>query len=272
MKQLLFALLVASCLGLAASASAPVFNPGVVFEIETVVSGAPPQRVEAAVEGVNARMTMAGQNADAIYRGDAREMVVVNHASKSYMVMDEATMKQLASRMSQAMSQMEQMMQSLPPEQRARMQEMMKGRGMPMPEAAAAPAEVRPTSEKATHSGFPTTKYEVYRGGRKTQELWVTPWNNVDGFAEARPVFESMADFFQGMMASLGPMAGGAADTQAFGHMKALAGFPVVTQNFDESGAPTSRSTLLAVRRETIPPAQFQAPSGYQQQSLPGGM
>ena len=273
MKQLLVALVAVPYLGLAAQASPPAANPGVVFEIETVVPGGPAQRVDAAIEGVNARMTMAGQNTDAIYRGDRREMVIVNHGSKSYMVMDEKTMSQLAGRMSQAMSQMEQMMQSMPPEQRARMEEMMKGRGMPMPSQAAAPAEVRSTGETATHSGFSTTKYEIYRDGRKIQELWVTPWNNIDGFAEARPVFESMAEFFEGMVASLGPLGGGAAaDGQAFRYMRELAGFPVVTQNFDEGGAPTSRSTLLAVRRETIPAARFQPPADYQQQSLPTGM
>jgi hypothetical protein len=271
MKQILLAWLVAPMVAMATPASAPAPNPGVIFEIETVTTpGTPPERVDAAIEGTNARMTMAGQGTDAIFRGDRREMVIITHGSKSYMVMDEATMKQLASRVSQAMSQMEQMMQNMPPEQRARMEEMMKGRGMTMAPQAAAKAEVRRTAERATHSGFATTKYEVFRAGRKTQELWVTPWNSVDGFSEAQPVFESMADFFQGVMSSLGTL-GGAADTQAFSYIKELAGFPVVTQNFDENGAPTSRSTLLAVRRQAVPPAQFEPPAGYQRQAIPGG-
>jgi hypothetical protein len=198
-------------------------------------------------------------------------MIILNHAAKSYMVMDEQTMKRLGAQLSQAMGQMEQMMQNLPPEQRARMEEMMKGRGMSMGGQAAPPAELRRTTEKDTHSGFPTTKVEVWQGGRKTQELWVTPWNNVDGFQEAQPVFESMAEFFKSMLSSFGRMGGPAAnDSGGLAHMKELGGFPVVTQNFDQSGAPTVRTTLRAVRRQTVPASEFEAPAGYVRQAMPG--
>ena len=272
MKPLLIALLVLPFVADATPATAPAPNPGVLFEIETVVAGAAPMRVDAAVEGTNARMRMPGQNSDAIYRGDRREMIIVNPGAKSYMVMDDATVKQLGAQMNQAMAQMEQMMANMPPEQRARMEEMMKGRGMAVGGPAAAPSEIRRTNERATHSGFPTTKYEVLQGGRKTQELWVTPWSNVDGFQEAQPVFESMAEFFNGMLSSFGRMGGPAAsDSSAFTHMKELGGFPVVTQAFDESGNPTVRSTLLAVRRQTVPASDFDPPAGYQRQALPGG-
>ena len=271
MKQLLIACLLGPLAALASPAAAPAPNPGVIFEIETVAApGEPPQRVDAAIEGTNARIAMPGQSGDAIFRGDRREMLILNHDDRSYVVMDEAAMKQLQATLGQAMSQMDQMLQNMPPEQRARVEEMMKGRGMAMPQAGAARAELRPTSERATHNGFATTKYEVYRGGRKTQELWVTPWNNVDGVAEARPVFESMAEFFQGLMTALGPMGATAADASAFSYMKELPGFPVVTQTFDDTGAPTSRSTLLGIRREAVPPAQFEPPAGYRQQALPG--
>ena len=41
-----------------------------------------------------------------IYRGDRREMVVIEHGNESYFVMDRETMKAMSGQMSQAMKQM----------------------------------------------------------------------------------------------------------------------------------------------------------------------
>lgn len=268
MTRLMLASIVAPLVWAAPPLVAAPASPGVVFEIETVASATDtPRMVQAAVEGQNARIRMAGQQSDAIYRGDRHEMVVINHGNKSFMVLDKAAVEQIASQMSRMMEQMQQMMQNMPEEQRQAMENAMKGRGMSTG-APEPPAELRRTAEQAVQNGFPTVKYEVLRGGKKTQELWVTPWSNVQGFAEARPVFESMAGFFKDLMSRI-PQMGAAPEGEAFSYFDRIDGFPVVTQNFDEAGNPTSKSTLKSVKSESVPASDFEPPAGYTEQRLP---
>ena len=67
---------------------------------------------EPGASGKRSQMTM-------IYRGDRREMVVLDHGKKSYFVMDQQTMKKMAGQMSQAMRQMQEGLKNVPTEQRA---------------------------------------------------------------------------------------------------------------------------------------------------------
>ena len=147
---------------------------GVVFEVETTYR----DRVEStatSVEGRNLKMEIASKSqrdkGEMIYRGERREMVVVDHEDKSYVVMDEEAMKQIAGQVGQAMAQMQEALKNVPEGQREMVEKMMKER-MPQAQAPQRPkSELKKTSERATHNGYPCVKYEVQRGGRKVREL-----------------------------------------------------------------------------------------------------
>ena len=64
-----------------------------------------------------------GQRTTVIYDGE--RMTIVDYLNQSYMVMDTATIEQMASQMSQAMAQMEKALQAMPKEQREQMRQMM---------------------------------------------------------------------------------------------------------------------------------------------------
>jgi hypothetical protein len=241
-------------------------NPGVVFEVELVSKpGATPEMLTTSIEGVNARSRVSGQT-DVIYRGATREVLLINHGAKSVTVMDEAAMKQMSAQLGQMMAQMEQMMKNMPEAQRAQMEQVMRGRMGGA--ASAAPIEIKATAERSTQNGFATTRHEVRRGATKVQDIWVTPWANIDGFKEAQPVMESMADFFKALLdglRSLAPDAG----TETMARVKELGGYPVVTQNYDATGQPTSRISLKAVKRQTVAASVFETPAGYKTQAMP---
>ncbi|HSC29227.1 MAG TPA: hypothetical protein VLD67_18270 [Vicinamibacterales bacterium] len=247
-------------------------NPGVVFEIEVKdASNAPPQTMTAAVEGKNVKLQPPAEGrdrrGDLIFRGDRREMLIVSHADRSYMVVDEAMMKELAG----AMAKMDAMFANMPPEQRAMAEKMMRGR-MGGGAGRATKRELRRTAEQATHNGFPTVKYEMLEDGRKAREYWVTPWNNLEGFEEAKPAFEAMARFGKGLQDALGQsqMMRGLVDFARDGYelMAELDGYPVVTRQFSSNGQLESETTLRSVRRETFSPADFEPPSEYSRRSL----
>ena len=265
--------------------STPSFG-GVVFEVETTDHQQSPPRVEMTetyVEGRNLKMGIQpGRSptaSEAIYRGERREMIAVDHQDKSYVVMDEAAIGAIAGQMSAAMAQVQEALKNVPEDQRALVEEMMKKR---MPQAHQAPkgpaSELRRTEDKATHHGYPCIKYEVFLGGRKTHELWVTPWDKVEGAEEARDVFVDMAGFARELIESFSQASGmpglgqQATDFTVFSHFEELDGFPVVTREFGEDGSLEDEAVLRSARRRTLDPADFEPPAGYKRrQMMPNG-
>ena len=254
---------------------------GVVFEIETTDHEQSPPKTESLegyVEGKNIKMGIAsGRNndkGDMIYRGDRREMVVVDHNEKSYIVMDEQAVQEIAGQVSSAMSQVQEALKNVPEDQRAMVEKMLKER-MPPGAAAEAPkrpkTELRKTNERAEKNGYPCVKYEVFRENRKLRELWVTNWSNVEGGEDAVGAFEDMADFFEELLDSIpdfGQGGDGAFDGGVFEHMRELDGFPVVTREFGEDGSLEDETSLRSSSRRTLDPADFEPPAGYKRRSM----
>lgn len=265
---------------------APPVTAGVVYEIETKdhrSSEVETSVAEVSIEGKNLKMTITakqeGREGDAIFRGEANEMVVVNHADQTYMVVDEATLQRVGGMANQVMAQMEEALKNVPEDRRAMVEQMMKERMGAMGAAPEkTPTELRKTGETASKNGYPCTKYEVLREGRVIRELWVTDWKNVEGGADVRDAFEGMAEFFQQLVDALpkspgGGMLGGAgAGDPAFEHMKEIGGFPVVTRELGDDGSLEGETALRSAARRTLDPSEFEPPAGYKRQEMPGGL
>ena len=262
-------------------------NPGAVFEIEVTDHTQSPPRVattEVMVEGKMLAMTIPSKQRKGgtmIYRGDRREMIVVDDEDQAYTVFDEATIEEMGRQLGEAREQMKNMqippevLERMPKEQREKMEKMMKERlgGMPgMDERERPRREYRKTGERATKAGYPCVRYDVFLDGEKVQELWVTGWDNVEGGAELRAAFEDMASFFEKMMASLGERLFGdkgffGEDNDPFGGFMEVDGFPVVTRDFD-GGDLESEAVLRSATRRTLDPADFEPPAGYKRRSM----
>ena len=262
----------------AALAAGPALG-GVVYEIEVKDHDQSPPRSEstqAAVEGRNLKMSIApgssGGRGDMIFRGDRREMVVVDHEDKSFHVIDEETMQQIAGQVNQAMSQMQEALKNVPEEQRAMVEKMMKQR---MPAQTQIPerptSELRKTGERGDKAGYPCVKYDVLLDGRKIRELWVTDWDNIEGGRDVVGAFEEMADFFTELLESIPDFGQGvpSADS-AFEHLKEIGGFPVVTREYDDDGSLENESTLRSAQRRSLDPTEFEPPAGYKRRSMLG--
>jgi hypothetical protein len=255
----------------------PGANPGVIFDLElsNLTSAAPSvSNLHYAIEGHDVKVTMAnatGGTSDMIFHGAKQEMVIINHANKTYMVMDKATVDQMVSQLGGVMAQMQEAMKNMPPEQRAAMEKMMAGRlGGAAP--AAEPVVMHNTGEHGTEAGYAAVRWEATRGGRKIREMWVASWSSIHGAAEAQAAMSAMAEYGKSMMESLsksGLPIGRSIDDSLF-QFQALNGFPVVTREFGDDGKATSETTLKGARQETIPASEFQPPAGYHQQQLPG--
>lgn len=264
-------------LGCAALMAGPV-AAGVVFEIEVTDHEQSPTKsetIQMAFEGRHLKMGIAskgkGKQGEMIYRGDRREMVVVDHEDRSYHVMDKATVERIAGQVSLAMGQMQEALKNVPEDKRAMIEQMMKQR---MPNQGAplgrSKSELEKTGEKGTKNGYPCVRYNVFRDGRKIRELWVTDWDNVEGGSDVIDTFEDMVDFFREMLDAIPNMGqgGGGIGDNVFEHMKELGGFPVVTRDFDENGDLEGESELRSARRQRLDPAAFEPPSGYKRREM----
>ncbi len=270
-------LLLLAILGLAASALAA----GVVYEIEVTDHATAPPQTEAnqlAAEGRNLKMGIAAgktkQPGDVIYRGESREMMIVDHDDKSYTVIDQEAIEQLAGQVGQMAAQLQEALKNVPAEQRAMVEKMMRER-MPAEAPARLAATVRRTGEHGEKAGYPCVKYEVLRGDRLVQELWVTDWDRVEGGEQVRQLFGELAGFFKQMMdafasaaGDLGGMVGGLGDS-VLEVMDEIDGFPVLTRELD-GGELESESILRSASRRTLDPAEFEPPAGYKRRSMTG--
>jgi hypothetical protein len=261
-------------LSLAMLAAAAPALAGVVYHVETTDHSSNPPEVSTgtmSAEGSSLRMQIASKNqgmTEVIFRGDRREMLMIDHEKKTYTVMDEATLKELAAQMNQAMAAMEQALAAVPESQRKKMEEMMKAH-MPMQAASVQPSELRATGDSDTVNGYPCTRYEIWRGGTRESEHWVTGWSQVEGGDEVVEVFESMAGFFQELIDSLPDFLGarGAADA-AYAHMQEMKGFPVVTRIFDDSGTLEMETALKSSEKLSLDASTFEPPAGYTRQDM----
>ena len=253
---------------------------GALFEIETTHHRESAPRIETAevmAEGLNLRMQVPSpdprQAGEIIFHGDSRELIVIDHAQRSYFVIDRASLEKISAQLDSATSQMEAALENVPAEQRAMMEKMMKSR---MPAAAAkepAPTELKQTAERETKNGYPCVKYEVLRDGEKISELWVTNWGNIDGGDELARAFEGMSDLFRefsetasratGKLGGLRPQI----DASPFGHVKAMKGFPVLTREFENENV-GSESALRSAKLQDFDPGAFDPPARYKRRKM----
>ncbi len=257
--------------------AAPLYA-GVVYEIEVKDHEQSPPKTEsiqATVEGRHLKMGIAsggkGKQGEMIFRGDRREVVVVDHENRTYHKIDETALAGIAGQLNEAERMMQEALKNVPEDKRAMIEQMMKQK---LPAAQAAPqrpkSELKKTSERADKNGYPCVKYEVLRGGRKIRELWVTDWSNIEGGSDVVGAFEDMADFFKELMDSMPSFGGqGPAGDPAFEHMKEIGGFPVITREFDDvDGSLEGETFLRSAKRQTIDPDAFDPPSGYKRQEM----
>lgn len=254
--------------------SAPAMA-GVVYEIDVTDHQHSPPNTESMLTAIEGRHLKLGVpngekngTGEMIYHGDRKEMVWIDHDRKSYSVVDEATMRELAKQINEAMAMMEQALANVPEGQRAMVEEMMRKK-MPQAQKIEPPkTELRKTGETADHNGYPCVRYEVLREGRVIRELWVTDWNNVEGGAEVADLFYEMSEFFQQMLDSLPKFADSGGSDQAFAHMREMDGFPVITRELSDDGSIESESTLKSARSQDLDLDAFEPPSGYKRQEM----
>jgi hypothetical protein len=201
--------------------------------------------------------------AHVIFRGDREVLWVVDDEKKEYMEIDREAAEELGGTVKSALSQMEEQLAKLPPEQRKMVEEMMRDNpAMAGQVGAAAPArEARKTDETRTIHGFPCTRWDLYVGEAKEAELWVTPYGEVGLEKSDFAAFTSMAEFFQGLLEAVGdiPGAGELARQNPMDTISLIDGFPVLAHHL-RGGEVESEMEYESVKKGEVPASVFEVP------------
>ena len=201
-----------------------------------------------------------------------RTMYTLDAGSKSYRVIDQATVNQLGERMAEAKKQMQARMASMSPEQRAMMEKMMGqlGGAGGAPGAPAAPKRVlKNTGRTESAAGVSCTVWEASVGGKKEEEICAAKPGAIPGGNEVVATFKEIGVMLKGFTHGVGQFSRDAA-SQPWNDMETTNGVPVIQRDF-ENGKLTSETRLTTARKESVPGAQFEVPAGYTERKMSFG-
>ncbi len=268
---------------------------GVVYETETTDPQDPKAaavKTQMSIEGTNIRIQFpSGKGmSEVIYRGDRREMLILDLAKKSYAAIDPQRVADMMAAlpgatkpgaggndqadtgMDEAMKQLEEQMAGMSEEDRKLLESAVKGsvaKGAAPPKRAA--TTVRATGESAAQGDYACKRYDVQRGEEKLRELCVTAWDRIEGGMEAKAAFLSFGDFHKALMAVVEKGAGPLMDMMrvegGVEDLFKIGGFPVKTVAF-EGGKAKSETVLTSASSATLPKVIFEAPADYSPMTL----
>jgi ABC-type dipeptide/oligopeptide/nickel transport system ATPase component len=248
---------------------------GVLITVENrALEGTGPKLVVSKIAIDGKRVRIDHEEADGsgrgsvIYRGDRKQMIVLDHRGNSFQIITQDSMKAMNQQMKTVMKQMESRLAQLPPAQRKMMEQMMQHQ---MPQAASPPikpptTEVRKTGAKKRIKGYPTNQYEVYQNGNRVREMWVADWADAGVIREDFLVFKEMHQFQQKAFASMNRESSLQPNDGAFDEFRQVNGLPVTVTSF--KGAVKDRETTLkSLEQRGFDASYFAPPKDYKEDS-----
>lgn len=241
------------------------------YYVDPPVIGTTDMFADGALLRIEINSVSSNEDGLVIYRGDRNEMIVTDNERLEYYVIDQQSMNQMAGQVSHAMKEMQEMLASMPPDQRAMAEQMMKQRMPGLQPAQQVPSTLRKTGESDTINGYDCQFYEVLKQGRKTRDMCVAEWSDIEGGREAADAMIGMGKFFESMRDTFLKAAGSdfmRKQHEIFALMQELGGYPVYARDYDDTGALERESSLKSSRNESIAAAQFEPPEGYRRREM----
>ena len=252
------------------SSAAAAHAQGVLFvQKETANGQSSTNQIQMDKTHIRAESQSSGNPVVFIFDGTKQVALMVDMNKKTYTELTKSDAERVGQQANAAMAQAQAQIANLPPEQRAIVEQMMRGRGgLPggAPQAQpAAKVQYRPAGSDKVGQ-WTCTKYEGYTGAQKTEEVCtVDPM--VFGLTPADfDVARQLAQF----MKSMAPQAADRMMMNGSVQEQGYAGIPVKRTSY-RNGAVESVSEIQEFRRESFPAATFDAPAGFTKQSLPTG-
>ena len=255
-----------TCLATLLVGKAALAAQGVVIVEKTTVNGVAethqiqmtPQRMRADVTGPNGPTTV-------VFDGTTQVLYMINAERKTYSELTKAEAEQMGSQLSSAMAQMQEALKGMPPEQRAQMEAMMKGRGLSGLTAGAARTSYRKGGTQRV-GRWTCDVYEVQSNDQRTGELCTVNPQALNLSAADFAVSRQMADFMRAMLPQVADTLFQVGGTDPAG----FAGVPV-----RRVATVLGRETITEMTdatRQDIPDSLFVVPAGFTKEAFGGGL
>jgi hypothetical protein len=195
--------------------------------------------------------------------GGRNRMVILDKAKNEYREIDQQMIDQMSGQASSAPgaadAKMQEQMKNMTPEQRAMMEQMMKGRGLPGVATTAVTSAARTTyTSKGSGSanGFACTKYEGTKGAEKVAEVCAASPSDLKFAASDFLVYEKMKEFMGSLqnMATSSPFF----NASTVGSMTegGYSGLPIQQTSF-KNGKASEKTDVKTIDRATFSNADF---------------
>ena len=242
--------------------------PGFCFADSTLTYGIEAQPgSETVIQVKDGDVLMGDQQSKMLFKQGKNEVVIIDHATKTYMVMDDAAAKRLEQQMGAAqqqmnamMEQMQKQMEGMSEEQRAQVQQMM---GSRLP-SAMTKAPVQTTVQQQgqdTVAGVTCTKLMVLVNGKPSGDVCVAragvlglETKDYDSMVEATDAVRNIMEKVTGM---------GDNDTVSM-NLRAMKGIPVRMRDLVDGNVSILKSRSSADLDAGI----FQVPAGYRKRDM----
>ncbi len=248
--------------------SSPLFAQGILL-VQTETHSGKTSTNQIQIDKNYMRTESGGSQTAIVFDGPKQLMRTMDLNKKTYQEITRADLEQVKKQMDAAMAQ-------VTPQQRAMIEQMMQGRGMPpgaagmpgMPPMPGMAAAVEKPEYKAAGTDkvgqWTCTKYEGYVNKVKTVEVCAVDPAVLKLTAADFDVTRQMADFIK----SIAPENLEKLVLNATQQEQGYPGVPLRRTTFI-NGVPDSVMEVKELRRETFPPSTFAVPAGFQKQPSP---
>jgi hypothetical protein len=210
---------------------------------------------------------MGDSSSKMLFQDGKQEMTLIDHETRTYMVMDEAAAKRLEQQMGAAqqqmnamMQQMEQQMQNMSEEQKAQMRQMMASQM----QSGAARQPVKTTVQNQgqdTVAGVTCTKLMVLVNGKPSGEVCVAHAGVLGLQTKDYKTLVSATDTVRKFMER---MSGNNDSDAVTMNLRAMKGIPVRMRDLVDGDV----STLVARSSAELNAADFRVPDGYRKRDM----
>jgi hypothetical protein len=204
-----------------------------------------------------------------LFKGET--LYVLDTTRKTYMAMDAATLERTMGAMSDVMKKMQERLASMPPEQRAMMENMMKQNGMP---GAGGPAkavvfDAIPLAATERAAGRSCKSWDITRDGAPHSQVCVVPYAGLPGKDDIQALAQRMSALLAKLPENLRGQYNGNPLQQNNALSAKLNGVPFITRNY-RNGVLDGKETLVKTWQEqAVATKQFEIPADYVKQEMP---
>lgn len=233
---------------------------GVLLVTKTTIDSGAPATSQVHIERKRMRAESSGARGEkmiVVFDGAKQVMTLIDNEKKTYTEMTKADVDAMGDQMSSMMDQLK----NLPPEQRAKIEAMMKGRGAGTGMGAAPKVQYKKVGT-GTVGKWTCDRYEGYASGQKTSDICTVDPKTLGFSAADLEISRELAAFFKKLMPANAAQVFslGVAEDQGF------SGIPV--RSVSTTGGRQITTEVTEVSRQTFPDTIFQVPAGYQKQVM----